>query len=749
VTSIRVGREGGVLLAFLSLLAASALWALALDASVADEHPHILSGWLFWESGRFSGGLDNPPLGQLLLAAPLRLFHLAYHFPSDRGLWLARLPVVVLLLGLGLLLWRWGRSLGGFPVALAAAVALCLEPNLIAHGHLATLDVPLLFFWWASLWMWRRLLLEAPEGRGVAWRVAPGFAVAFSLALGTKFTGILLVPACALVGVAVCRRPRTWLAMGGVLLGALLFFGLFAHFLYAFESTRFGLPEHLVQALQGKLAHRQEGHFAYLAGRRSLSGFPEYSLVAVLLKTPIPLLVLSACGCVLAWRRLRAVDRALLLVPGGVLLVVASLGGVHIGIRHVLPLYPALVLLGALGMVECWRRGRVLRFVLGGILVFWVASLARVAPQFLAYFNEIARGPAGGHRFLLDSNLAWGQDDARLQRFLKSAAARGESWQVNPPGRLARTGRLAVDVNTMHQLLRADDRPYAWLRSLPPAAHAGFSWPLYDLDLEDFARQAAAHPDDREAQLARAEVLAAARESAMAEALLERQAQGEARLPVARRAVWLFLEEGDLDAAASWLERGRTQAPDDPEMQRLQQRWQWEQMQATHPSAVSALGLGLWWLEQGEKERALHWLDVASKDGVDSAQSARALGSGLLQLGEFARAAQILASLPHAPERDMARGLAQAEAHFHAAESTGEDLPRAAPGFWLEFATTLFRTRRYDDAAGVLMQVLRQEPQNAAALSLLGEIAVRSKLRIFPQRLTPRAAPGVERSESP
>ena len=95
----------------------------------------------------------------------------------------------------------------------------------------------------------------------------------------------------------------------------------------------------------------------------------------------------------------------------------------------------------------------------------------------------------------------------------------------------------------------------------------------------------------------------------------------------------------------------------------------------------------------------------------------------------------------------MARGLAQAEVWFRDAERQGKNLPRGDRAFWMEFATTLFRTRRYDEAAGVLMQVLRREPDDGAALSLLGEIAVRSKLRIIPESLTPRAAPGVERSE--
>jgi hypothetical protein len=38
----------------------------------------------------------------------------------------------------------------------------------------------------------------------------------------------------------------------------------------------------------------------------------------------------------------------------------------------------------------------------------WTASFA-VSPYYLTYFNEVAGGPAGGARWLTDSNLDWGQ----------------------------------------------------------------------------------------------------------------------------------------------------------------------------------------------------------------------------------------------------------------------------------------------------------------------------------------------------
>ena len=134
------GRERFAAAALLGLFALAAGAGLVGDASVADEHPHILSGYLYWKSGRFAGGLDNPPLGQLAVALPLVLSNRQYRFPSDENLWLCRLPVLLSGLLLGVVLWKWGRALGGAAVGLLALGGFALEPNLLAHGHLATLD---------------------------------------------------------------------------------------------------------------------------------------------------------------------------------------------------------------------------------------------------------------------------------------------------------------------------------------------------------------------------------------------------------------------------------------------------------------------------------------------------------------------------------------------------------------------------------------------------------------------------------
>jgi len=116
----------------------------------------------------------------------------------------------------------------------------------------------------------------------------------------------------------------------------------------------------------------------------------------------------------------------------------------------------------------------------------------------LAYFNFIAGGPLGGHRFLADSNLDWGQDLPRLARWMKKkgidriqlgyfgaddpdrygiAHEDLPTWYPNRPQRPAENpfhGWAAVSANLIVGFLfPPDGGPYAALRQRAPDDRAG------------------------------------------------------------------------------------------------------------------------------------------------------------------------------------------------------------------------------------------------------------------------------------
>jgi hypothetical protein len=107
----------------------------------------------------------------------------------------------------------------------------------------------------------------------------------------------------------------------------------------------------------------------------------------------------------------------------------AILSPLNIGHRHLLPIIPpAIVLLGATAELQVGRRARAA--FLGSMLLWHAGESVRIAPHYLAYFNQFVGGPAKGYRHLVDSSLDWGQDLPGLKRWLDRNSLQGPS---HPP----------------------------------------------------------------------------------------------------------------------------------------------------------------------------------------------------------------------------------------------------------------------------------------------------------------------------
>jgi hypothetical protein len=179
------------------------------------------------------------------------------------------------------------------------------------------------------------------------------------------------------------------------------------------------LPEAYVRGLVFVLDNAQ-GRSTFLLGRLSPTGFPHYFLVTFLLKTPIPLLVLLVAGAVVA-PRASIRTAAFLWIPVIAYGVVALTSRLQIGHRHLLPLYPFLFLAAGRAVALLAMRparAKAGALALGALCAWYAVGTLRVHPHYLAYFNEIAGGPARGYRWLVDSNLDWGQDLPGLKAWM-------------------------------------------------------------------------------------------------------------------------------------------------------------------------------------------------------------------------------------------------------------------------------------------------------------------------------------------
>jgi hypothetical protein len=179
---------------------------------------------------------------------------------------------------------------------------------------------------------------------------------------------------------------------------------------------------------------------SYLAGELSERGWWYYFPATLALKVPLTTLLLAALGIATLIRKPRgervpaaaapdgSARRWAAILIGGLplaLLGVAATSSLDLGLRQVLPVYPFLLILAGGGVAACLRLWRPLGAALALAMIAWTsASSARVAPDYLAYFNEVAGGPDQGLRWLADSNLDWGQALRRLPAWLERRGIR-------------------------------------------------------------------------------------------------------------------------------------------------------------------------------------------------------------------------------------------------------------------------------------------------------------------------------------
>lgn len=466
---------------------------------------------------------------------------------GDRLLSLGRLPIALLgaCLALALFAVTWsaaGRETG--PLAGVAAVSLfALEPNLLAHGSLITTDMGMTFFFFTTVAAFWRYL----ETRGTVWIVLAGLL--WGAGLLAKFTSILVAPALLAMGAASIylrgadRRleagldtagrkgrvkgkaratppsspwPRLLLSLAGAAALALLVLNLGYGFDRTFtslagmkvEGTKLrslagasigSIPLPLPAPFVMGYGHAEAGGerwWSYLMGMHSMTGWRSYYLVALLVKTPIPLLALAGAGALL-WRKVSGAGgsrRAILLgIPPVLLLSIFTLSGSlkNIGLRYVLPVYPFLCLFGGIGAAALAGTKRPYGTIVLAILLVWMAvGEWRIYPDHLAYFNEIAGGPEGGRWWLLDSNLDWGQDLPGLAAWMKDHGVAeifldyfGRACPRYYGIRTTRDfagGWLAVSATNLGGVYREDRSRYDFLRGVEPVASIGHSILVYN-----------------------------------------------------------------------------------------------------------------------------------------------------------------------------------------------------------------------------------------------------------------------------
>lgn len=421
--------------------------------------------------------------GQALLSAPWNA--------NDRLLIASRTMTLLLTLLLGLYLYRFSRSLYGENSGLLSLLIFSFCPNMIAYSGLIVPDMPLTVFTFISVYY----LWLCKENDTIRNRLLAGLFL--GLALLSKFTALILLPVFAAVCLFILVSGKRNMFCSLLTIIAVAIFTLFAGYGFDIEPYFMGL--------QYQLEHAGAGHPSFLMGDYSTEGWWYYYFVVFFLKTPIPVLTLSVTALVLFWVKplFRKFDVLFLLAPVVAFFILFSIMHQSIGIRYILPIYPFIfVFIGSLT-----AYGKKIRNCVYGLAVMTVCASLFSAPDYLAYFNMLAGGADNGYKFLVDSNLDWGQDLKGLKRYMDkhnvkrislsyfgadSPQRYGIEYDWLPSHHLQNLepqkepsipkGQLvAISATNLQGVYFDDTDMFSWLKKYEPIAKIGGSIFIYDL----------------------------------------------------------------------------------------------------------------------------------------------------------------------------------------------------------------------------------------------------------------------------
>ncbi|MFD3497777.1 phospholipid carrier-dependent glycosyltransferase [Streptomyces sp. NPDC058678] len=454
----------------LAQMAAAMVTTAVQQTPTIDEPVYVATAADYLHEHRVRFNPEHPPLGKLVVAVGVALAdphvdpsftggqgrlgrHLLYESGNDPWrlmLW-ARLPVIALTLLFGLVVFAFARELAGTVGGLVALILYSFSPDVIAHGSLATLDVPMAGFLLTSVWLlWRarrrpRLCLPLAGA-------ALGAAMATKMSALAAFPVLLVLAAvsvwCADAGSADRRRKLLRAAGGAAAVALVAVAVVWASYLAVDPRLRWS-PQQYVPVVHGRRgllvellpfpdAYRDGMRIQFSLENRPWEGFLfgrvyegslwYYLPAALLVKTPLGMLALWAAGAlvVVAVRRLRPAAPYLLL-PAAVLLAAAMEGARDLGTRYAVFLPMFLAVAAGCVLVPRWRWTPV---VTGALLLFVAVSSVRTYPSYLPYSNEAFGGPAKTRLRLHDSNVDWGQDLGRLADRLRERYRGERIWLV-------------------------------------------------------------------------------------------------------------------------------------------------------------------------------------------------------------------------------------------------------------------------------------------------------------------------------
>lgn len=402
-----------------------------------DELDNVFSGYRIFYCLDFEYRKVNPPLARLLTGFPWvfldstgcsldphehkRQFVSRYKEIIPWMHFCSKLVVLLLAVACARYVYLFSRDLYDDNAGLASQFLFVVHPVVLAHSRLATTDMifaALNVFCLYHAYRWRR----TSERFHVVCA-----AVFLGLALSTKFSAVVLL--CVVAPLIALRRPPwTWLLMF-ILLPLVIVHASYAFFgvleplaalgrphsrvlQYAVSILPAGmilpLPLQYISGLDLQMFLNSLPFPQYLNGQWYPRPLLHYYPLVMGYKAP----VIVALFCAALFTRRNRHMALFVLLPALAYLAVMSFASLNIGIRYVLPALVLMIIPAGAVLARLGRIGVVLAVALAVQSIIYF-------PHYLASFPYALGGPAAQHKYLLDSNIDWGQDLPLLKQYME------------------------------------------------------------------------------------------------------------------------------------------------------------------------------------------------------------------------------------------------------------------------------------------------------------------------------------------
>lgn len=231
-----------VLVAVLLLAAYTAFFRLGAEDWRTDEPIYRQAGLKYVQDGNFSINQEHPFLAKYVLGVTQ-----VVSGSSEAGV--VRIPAATASILTGLVLFAFARRVAGYWVGVLALALWTISPLTLAFGRDATLEIFLIFFSTLALYLgWRWA-----ETR--SWWFAGACGVALGLAIASKLTGVLFLPAILLAGLLKIGLSRR-LVFQGMVVGLAAAAAAFATYAPAWGEA----PSAIQYMFEFQSEHNATGH---------------------------------------------------------------------------------------------------------------------------------------------------------------------------------------------------------------------------------------------------------------------------------------------------------------------------------------------------------------------------------------------------------------------------------------------------------------------------------------------------------